>query len=360
MPMPSPAPLRIAQLAPLWTRVPPATYGGVELLLKLLTDELVARGHQVTLFATADCATAANLHAVCEVNLMELLTRGQGNMYEYYANGLMTEVLQRAGKFDVIHSHLSPGWLPLGALAPVPVWWTMHTNLHRDDEWALARYPGVQAVGISQAQMRACGLLTGREFPVVYNGCDFSAYEPSYETGEYLAFLGRMSPAKNPAGAIKLAQAAGMPIVLAGAPQNAQEEEYFAKEVKPLVDGRKVRWLGPVNHLQKCEFLRRAAALLFPIQWEEPFGLVMIEAMACGTPVLALRRGSVAEVVDDGLTGHHAGVLDALPELLGPTLALDRQVVRAQAERRFAFQRMVDGYEALYRAGGAGYRPAGN
>ncbi len=343
------SPLRIAQLSPLWTRVPPSTYGGVELLLKLLIDELSAQGHKVTLFGTGDCATSAELRAVCEANLYERFERGEGYMYEYYANALMAEMLQAAGEFDIIHSHMQPGWLPLGAASPTPVLWTLHTNLHRDDEWALKRYPQVEVAGISGHQMRAASLALGREFPVVYNGCDFGAYDALFEPGEYLAFLGRMSPAKNPLGAIRIARDCGLPIVLAGQPQNASEEHYFTEEIRPLIDGKQVRWIGPVNHLQKNELLRKAAALIFPIQWDEPFGLVMIEAMACGTPVVAHRRGSVAEVVDEGITGYHSGVVDGMAELVPHALALDRAAVRRHAEARFGYARMVEDYVKLYR-----------
>jgi glycosyltransferase involved in cell wall biosynthesis len=157
-----------------------------------------------------------------------------------------------------------------------------------------------------------------------------------------------MSPLKNPAGAIAIARACDLPIVLAGQPQNASEEHYFNTEVKPHLDGEKVRWIGPVNHLQKNELLRKAMALVFPIQWDEPFGLVMIEAMACGTPVVAHRRGSVAEVVDNGVTGYHVGVIDGMAEMIPHALKLDRAEVRRQAEARFGFQRMVDDYVAIY------------
>jgi glycosyltransferase involved in cell wall biosynthesis len=198
--------------------------------------------------------------------------------------------------------------------------------------------------------MRSSTLATGRQFPIVYNGCDFDAYEPRYETGEYLAYLGRMSPAKNPLGAIRIAKACKLPIVLAGQPQNAAEDLYFTQEIKPLLDGETVRWIGAVNHPQKNELLRKAMALIFPIQWDEPFGLVMIEAMACGTPVVAHRRGSVAEVVDDGITGYHSGAIEGMEDLVPHALALDRQTVREHARSRFGFQRMVDDYVALYRA----------
>ena len=271
-------------------------------------------------------------------------------MFEYYANSTMAEVLREAGKFDLIHYHLSSAWIPLAGATGMPGLFTMHTSPHLDDEWVMKRWPQVAVAGISECQMAAAALKLGREFPVVYNGCDFGAYEPRFEAGKYLAFLGRLSVEKNPLGAIRIAQAVGLPLVLAGQPQNDREAAYFKKELEPLIDGEQIRWIGPVNHAQKQELLRNAAALLFPIQWEEPFGLVMIEAMACGTPVVAHRRGSVGEVVEDGVTGYAATALDALPELVGPVLLLDREKVRARAEARFGYRRMVDDYVALYRA----------
>jgi glycosyltransferase involved in cell wall biosynthesis len=157
-----------------------------------------------------------------------------------------------------------------------------------------------------------------------------------------------MSYDKNPLGAIQIARAAGMPIILAGQAQQKKEEAYFEKEIQPLIDGKLVRYIGPVNHEQKTELLRNAAALIFPIQWEEPFGLVMVEAMACGTPVLARSLGSVGEVVDAGVTGHYAPEIEGMIELLPATLGLDRRTVRERAAERFSYERMVDGYIELY------------
>ena len=342
-------PLRIAQVAPLWTPIPPRTYGGIELLMKLLIDELVRRGHDVTLFSSADCHTTGHLHEVLETNLTQLFTDGHGYMPEYYLASLMAEVLQAQDRFDIIHYHCGTAWLPLAAAARTPGLFTTHTSPHLDDEWVFRRWPGVAVNGISHSQLHATGLKLGREFPTVYNGCDFTAYDPSFEPGKYLAFLGRLSLEKNPLDAIRIAQAVDMPIVLAGQPQNPQEEKYFAEKIAPLIDDDRVRWIGPVNHAQKNEFLKNAAALLFPIQWEEPFGLVMIEAMACGTPVVAHRRGSVEEVVENGVTGFHMSVIDGMADLVPQALALDRRQVREHAQERFGFQKMVDEYLALYR-----------
>jgi glycosyltransferase involved in cell wall biosynthesis len=336
--------LRIAQISPLWTAIPPATYGGIELLLALLCDELVARGHSVTLFGSGDCRTRANLHSVIPQNLSDRMGSGEALMHEYYLNAAMADALAQQDAFDVIHCHATPTLLPLAASAKKPCVFTYHTSPHADDLWALQRYPQVHVAAISHAQFAGASSQLGRAFPVIYNGIDFSAYMPSFEPGRFLAFLGRMSPEKNPLGAIHIAQQAGMPIVLAGKPQ-----EYFRTKVQPLIDGERVKWIGPANHAQKIDLLRHAPALIFPIQWDEPFGLVMIEAMACGCPVVAVRRGSVGEVVDEAVTGFSAADIAALPELIASVIKLDRTAVRAQAEKRFSHAKMVDDYETLYR-----------
>ncbi|MEY2599809.1 MAG: hypothetical protein RLZZ142_2068 [Verrucomicrobiota bacterium] len=341
--------LRVAQVSPLWTRIPPVNYGGIELLMKLLVDELVEQGHEVTLFATGDCETRGNLVPVAEACLTELMGRGQAYAFEHYANAALAEAVRRSGEFDVIHCHLTPGWIPMASLAVCPTVFTLHTCAVLDDEWAFARYPQVEVAAISRFQVKDTEARLGRRFPVVYNGCDFGAYDPCAESGEYLMFLGRMSHAKNPKGAIEIAKALGQRLVLAGQPQNGEEQRYFAEEVQPLIDGEQIRWVGPVNHEQKARLLRKASALLFPIQWDEPFGLVMIEAMACGTPVVGVRRGSVGEVVTDGVTGYTAERVEELVEKVGPALALDRRRVREYAESQFGYRKMVEEYVALYR-----------
>ena len=350
MSIPSGNKLRIAQVAPLWTPIPPSTYGGIELLLALLCDELVSRGHDVTLFASGDCRTSAKLRAVIPVNLGELMARGDALMYEYYMNAAMASVLAAQDEFDIVHCHLPPAWLPFAAAMRTPCTFTLHTSPHTDDEWALRNFPRANAVAISSAQVAAASSRLGRKFPVVFNGVDFARYDASFEPGKHLAFLGRMSREKNPLGAIRIAQGAGMPIVLAGRPQNAAEEAYFRDEVQPLIDGESVRWIGPADHGQKVVLLRDAAALVFPIQWDEPFGLVMIEAMACGAPVLAVRRGSVAEVVDEGVTGFTALTPGELAPLVAKACALDRRKVRGHAASRFSHTKMVDDYLAHYRS----------
>ena len=339
------SPLRIAQIAPLWTKVPPVTYGGIELIVHLLTGELIRRGHEVTLFASGDSHTAAKLHPVCDTHMLAHMARTGASVYEYYANAAVAEALRRAADFDILHFHIGTAWLPLGSVSATPSLFTIHTFFSEDDAWAAAHYPQVAIAGISRYQVRELAAHT----PVIHNGCDFDSYTPRFEPGSYLAFLGRMGPDKNPLDAIRIAQRAGLPIVLAGEPQQAKEQKYFQENIQPLIDGDRVRHIGPVNHAQKNELLRHAAALIFPIQWPEPFGLVMIEAMACGTPVLAHSLGSVAEVVENGVTGFRADTIAGLDALLPQTLALDRRAVRARARERFGYAWMVDGYERLYR-----------
>jgi len=336
--------LRIAQVASLWAKIPPVTYGGIELVIKLLIDELVAQGHEVTLFGTGDSQTAAQLRAVTPENVLAAMESGAAASYEYYANASVTDALLAAGEFDLIHFHIGNQFVPMSLLTKTPSVHTLHTFLIQDDEWILNRYPQVPVAAISKYQVHSIP----REIPVIYNGCDFDAYQPRFEAGKYLVFLGRMSYDKNPLDAILVAKKLGMPIVLAGKAQSAKEEKYFQENIVPLIDNESVKFIGLVNHEQKNELLRNASALLFPVQWEEPFGLVMIEAMACGTPVVGYNRGSVPEVVDPGITGYYTDSIERLEQLTLEALKLDRTMVVQKARERFSYQRMVADYLALY------------
>ncbi|MGC3990886.1 MAG: glycosyltransferase family 4 protein [Chthoniobacteraceae bacterium] len=337
-------PLRIAQVAPLWSAIPPHTYGGIESLMYSLIEKLTERGHEVTLFATGDCHTSAELRPVMETSLTERMMRNEASWQEYYVNTAVAQALASAHKFDVIHFHVGCQWIPFLPLVKTRSLLTLHSYLCPDDHWVIQQYPQVNLAAISKAQTQ--GL---RDIPVVYNACDFSAIPFGEPRGDYLAFLGRMSPQKNPAGAIEVARKAGMPIVLAGEPQSDKEKVYFEQVVKPLLKEPGVEYLGGANFEQKCKLLRGASVLLFPITWPEPFGLVMIEAMACGTPVLALGNGSVPELVENGVTGYYADNLTDLEKLLPDVLALDRPTIRAAAAKRFDIPRMVDDYLRLYR-----------
>lgn len=340
--------MRIAQVAPLWISVPPSTYGGTELIVHLLTEELVSRGHDVTLFATGDSQTSAKLRPICESNLVNTMEKGEAYQYEYYVNASLSSAIREGNSFDLIHCHLGCAWIPFMALSKTPILYSVGSAVRVDDQWILSRYPDVNVSFRSYDQIANIPPENRKNIRVIYNACDFDSFELSIQSGKYLAFLGRMSSKKNPLGAIQIAKEVGMPIILAGEPMNANENKYFVDNIKPLIDGDNVIYLGPVNHSQKVEFLKNAAAFLFPIQWPEPFGIVMIEAMACGTPVLACQKGSVAEVIDLGKTGFYAESVEELIPLISRAMSLDRRTVREHAMQRFSVKRMVDDYLALY------------
>jgi glycosyltransferase involved in cell wall biosynthesis len=342
--------LRIAQVSPLWTAVPPTAYGGAELMVHWLTEELVRLGHDVTLYASGDSRTGARLVATCPTHLLDAMGRGEAYQYESYVAANFAAALRDSESFDVIHSHVGASLIPFGGLSRAPVVHTVHAGLDSVDEhWVLSRHPEAHIASISDSQVSTVPAERRRTIRTVYHGCDFSLYEHSRRAGKYLAFIGRMGPHKNPAGAIRIARAVGQPIVLAGKPQDAKERKYFAEEVEPLIDGKDVTWLGGIRPEQKVDFLGGASAVLFPIRWEEHFGLVMIEAMACGTPVVALRRGSVPEVIDTGRTGFYADTEEELISLLPRALSLSRDGVRRHAFSRFSHERMTSDYLALYR-----------
>lgn len=336
--------MRIAQLAPLAESVPPKLYGGTERVIAWLVDELVALGHDVTLFASGDSSTRGKLHAVWP----RALRLGRKGVDPNAACAVLIEaVAKRASDFDVIHSHVD--WLPLPLLrrTGVPFLTTMHGRLDLPGLSDVVRaFPNAGFVSISDHQRRP--LPEANWLGTILHGMPTDLFRPSYEPGSYLAFLGRLTADKGPEDAIRIANAARMPLRIAAKIPRA-ETAYFKKKLEPHLDGEHVRLVGEVDDAKKQPFLANAAALLFPIDWPEPFGLVMIEAMACGTPVIAYRSGSVPEVVDDGVTGFivdgEQQAIDAVQELS----RLDRGKVRARFEERFVARRMARDYEGLYR-----------
>jgi glycosyltransferase involved in cell wall biosynthesis len=343
-------PLRIAQVAPLRVSVPPVDYGGTQRIVHLLTEELVRRGHQVTLFASGDSQTSGCLRPISESSLYEAMRTGKAVTPELYQLSGVTEAIRDARSFDLIHCQLGCLPVPLNSLSPVPLLHSAPLPFGADDLWLLARYPDVPLTCRSYRQIAGVPPARRDRIRVVYNGCDFSRYQVAERPGRYLAFLGRMAWEKNAEGAIAIARQAGMPILLAGEPRAELDRAYFEQSVKPLIDGKDVVWIGPVDDGQKNEFFQDAAALVFPIRWDEPFGIVMIEAMACGVPVLASNRGSVSEVVEPGKTGYYADTLDELAMLIPRVLELDRRAVRQHAMRRFSHTVMAGEYLRVYAA----------
>ncbi|WP_413172335.1 glycosyltransferase family 4 protein [Anabaena azotica] len=336
--------MRIAQIAPLWERVPPPAYGGIELVVSLLTDELVRRGHEVTLFASGDSLTLANLISVHPRALRLDSTVKDYNIYEILQLAL---VYERAADFDIIHSHT--GYTPLAYtnLVKTPTVHTLHGIFTPDNE-KIFKYAKKQPyISISDSQREP--RLELNYVSTVYNGIDVSSYEfyPEPINEPYLAFLGRMSPEKGPHLAIEIAKKAGWRLKMAGKVDTV-DVEFFEKEIKPQIDGEQIQYLGEANHAEKNILMGGAVATLFPITWREPFGLVMVESMASGTPVIAMRMGSTEEVIADGETGFLCNNMQDCVSAIDKVARLNRYACRRYVENHFSVKQMTDGYEAVY------------
>jgi glycosyltransferase involved in cell wall biosynthesis len=345
--------MRIAQVAPLAESVPPKLYGGTERVVAWLTEELVALGHDVTLFASGDSVTSASLVPIWPRAVR--LSRPQPNPAAVCAV-LLERLADMASRFDVIHCHIDWLHLPLPRRLGVPFVTTLHGRLDLPNLTAVAHsFPDARFVSISDSQRAP---LPGVHWlGTVHHGMPPDALTPAPAASGYLAFLGRLSPEKGPEAAIRWAKAAGRKLrVAAKVPRS--ETGYFKRRIEPLLSDDGVEFVGEVDERAKLPLLGQAAALLFPIDWPEPFGLVMIEAMACGTPVIALRRGSVAEIVEDGVTGFVVDSDEEALAALGRLHTIDRHRVRAEFERRFTARRMAQEYVRLYEVS-AGERRAG-
>jgi glycosyltransferase involved in cell wall biosynthesis len=335
--------MRIAQIAPLAESVPPKLYGGTERVVAWLIDELVELGHDVTLFASGNSKTRATLVPVWPYAFR--LSRQHTDPVAVQSV-LLETMAARAKEFDVIHCHIDWLALPLLTRSGVPFLTTMHGRLDISGLPDVVRhFPDAPFVSISNNQRLP---LPGAHWlGTVYHGLPSESLHPRFEPGSYLAFLGRLTKEKGPEDAMRIARDAGMPLRIAAKVPKG-ERGYFKEQLEPKIDGREVQLTGEVNDQTKEEFLANAAALVFPIDWPEPFGLVMIEAMACGTPVIAYRHGSVPEVIDEGVTGF---VVDSEEEAVRAVRRLgeiDRRQVRACFERRFTAKRMATEYVALY------------
>ena len=335
--------MRIAQVAPLAESVPPRLYGGTERVVAWLVDELVALGHEVTLFASGDSATRARLVACCP----KALRLGRPRTDPAAAQAALLEAVARqAGEFDVVHFHFDWLHLPLVTRLGVPFVTTAHGRLDLPGlPEIVRRFPEAPMVSISNNQRLP--LTQANWIGTVYHGLPADSLEPGFEAGSYLAFLGRLTKEKGPETAIRIAREAGLPLRIAAKVPRA-DVGYFRERLGPQIDGDFIRLVGEIDDARKRDFLAGAAALLFPIDWPEPFGLVMIEAMACGTPVIAFRSGSVPEIVEEEVTGFVVDGDDGAIEAVGRLATLDRRRVRAGFERRFTARRMAEQYLGLY------------
>jgi glycosyltransferase involved in cell wall biosynthesis len=337
--------MRIAQIAPMWERVPPPAYGGIELIVGLLSDELVRRGHEVTLFASGDSITLAKLESVHPQALRLDPTIKEFGIYEMLQ---MSRVYEQAQEFDIIHSHIGCVALPYSNLVKTPTVHTQHGIFTPDNEKLFRHARKQPYISISNAQREP--RLNLNYVATVYNGIDTKQYEfrPQPQDPPYLAFLGRISPEKGPHLAIEIAKRSGWHLKMAGK-VDPVDVKFFEEEIKPLIDGKQIEFLGEATHDEKCVLMGGAAATLFPITWREPFGLVMIESMAVGTPVIAMKLGSTSEVIAHGETGFLCESVEECIAAIEPAIQLNRKNCRQHVLNHFSVERMAQGYEAVYR-----------
>ena len=335
--------MKIAQVSPLYESVPPRLYGGTERIVSYLTEELVHQGHNVTLFASGDSKTSATL-IPCSKNSLRLDTTCLDPIPHHLV--MLERVFSMARQFDVIHFHTEYFHYAASRRCGQAHVTTLHGRLDIPDLVPLYReYSDIPVISISDAQRVPLPWLNWQG--TVYHGLPLDMLPFNSHGGDYLAFLGRVSPEKGLDSAIAIAHKSGMNLKVA-AKVDKTDWDYYDSKIKPLVDGRVVEYVGEINEEEKSTFLGNAAALVFPIDWEEPFGLVMIEAMACGTPVIAYPRGSVAEIVKDGVSGFVVRDIDEAVHAVKAISSLSRQRCRNYFEERFAATRMAEDYVAIY------------
>ena len=337
--------MRIAQIAPLAEAVPPKFYGGTERVVSWLTEELVRQGHDVTLFASGDSTTAAKLVPGCEkgLRLQHIGDHTASNLV------MLDHVRRRADEFDIIHCHIDLLQYPMFQDMAHKVVSTMHGRLDVPDFMPVYKaYPHMPMISISDKQREP--MPPGMNWlATVYHGLPEQVCPFKPQGGDYLAFLGRISREKRPDRAIEIAKKAGVKLKIAAKVDRA-DKVYFEEEIEPLLDHPLIEFIGEINETQKCDFVGNARALLFPIDWMEPFGLVMIEAMSAGTPVIAWRKGSVPEIIEHGTGGFIVDTIDEAVAAVASVATLPRERVRSYFESRFTAAHMAQNYVAAYEA----------
>jgi glycosyltransferase involved in cell wall biosynthesis len=335
--------MKIAQVAPLFESVPPKLYGGTERIISYLTEELVREGHEVTLFASADSVTAARLIPGVE-RALRLDSRCGDHLAWHYL--MFDEVFRRSDQFDVIHFHTEYLHVPLANRSDAVSMTTLHGRLDLPEVSAIyKRFSRAPLISISNSQRRP--IRWANWLATVYHGLPVSLLRGHRSPGTYLSFLGRISPEKRVDRAIQIALELEIPLKIA-AKVDPVDREYFEAQIKPLFSSSLVEYLGEISEQEKAEFLGNSIGLLFPIDWPEPFGLAMIEAMGCGTPVVAFNCGSVKEVVDPGVTGYIVDNISDAVRAVRSLANIDRMDCRRQFERRFTAHRMAQEYVAMY------------
>jgi glycosyltransferase involved in cell wall biosynthesis len=335
--------MRIAQVAPLYESVPPKLYGGTERVVSWLTEELVTQGHEVTLFASGDSLTTARLIPACP-EALRLNSQCLDELAHHIC--LLERVLREKDEFDLIHFHIDYLHFPLSRSHALPQVSTLHGRLDYPDLIPLYReFSDMPVISISDSQRRP--LPWANWHGTVHHGLPEDSFEPCLAPGEYLAFLGRVSPEKGLDDAIQIARRCGMPLKIAAKIDRA-DRDYFDTRIRPFLDHSLVEFIGEIREHEKNEFLGKATALLFPIRWEEPFGIVMIEAMASGVPVIAYPRGSVPEIIEDGVSGYLVHDIDSAVQAVSRISGIERHVCRRRFEERFTAKRMAQDYLTVY------------
>jgi len=344
--------MKIAQIAPLWFSIPPEKYGGTERIVHFLTEELVKRGHDVTLFASGDSKTKAKLISVTKRGL---ISRGIPWKDWWWNNFNYSFAFERAKEFDIIHSHWTPMGMYFQRFTKTPVLHTFHNLPNKSGHrWQIfSYYKKSNAVFISKKQRKISPVRFKSEW-VVYNGIDINQFKFNEKPKEHFIWIGRISPQKGPETAIEVAEKLGLNLILAGQLQ-PMHKDFFEKEIKPHL-GRKIKYIGELSQRELSPFYGSALAFLYPLEWQEPFGLCMVEAMACGTPVIAFNRGSVPEIVSNEKTGFVVPFFDkkkkkntgGLIEAVGKIDQIKRRRCRNWVENNFTIKKMVDNYERIY------------
>lgn len=335
--------MKIAQIAPIIERVPPRKYGGTERVISALTEELVRRGHEVTLFASGDTITGAELSAICPKSLREagVTDTRERNGWTLRHIGAAYE---RAHEFDLIHDHCGVFSLPTAQISPTPVIQTMHGAFFDHNIDVFRQLRNTHLVTISHDHAK--DTLGMNHVATIHNGLPMEHYPYSLVHGEYLLYVGRVTPQKGTHLAVQLAHKLKLPLILA-AKCDPEQQQYFDQEVAPYLSDR-IQWVGEVNEAERNQLMMNAMCFLHPGTWREPFGLTLIEAMACGCPVVALRNGSIPELIEHGKTGYVAENPDEMASYIPQTTSLNRLYCRQRALRHFSAKKMVDEYERLY------------
>lgn len=334
--------MRIAQVAPLWIPVPPATYGGTELVIHWLCEELVRRGHEVTLFSTGDSKTSANLIPIWPKSLWRANLKTPHTVY-----GLLYEkLISMQDKFDIIHDHCEFYTTPYSRFLKPPMVTTLHHPLNEETIVLYKKFSNINYVAISKNQKKSGpGINIAK---TIYHGLPWEKYPFNAEPKDYILWLSKIAPGKGVAEAIDIAKLSGEKLIISGniLPDYA---DYFEFRIKPLIDGKKIKFVGASDFQKKIELFKNAKAFIFPVKRVEPFGLVVIEAMACGTPVIAFKAGSMAELIQDGKTGFLVNSVEEACQALKKVDQISREYCQEYVKKNFGLKRMVNRYERLYK-----------